>query len=61
MGGAIYDAILAGCALKAGVQTIYTWNTRHYNQFGSEVVRRLRTPCPGIPPISKEADSVGLE
>jgi predicted nucleic acid-binding protein len=59
VGGTIYDAILAGCALKASVQTIYTWNTRHYNQFGSEVVRRLRTPCPVIPQISNGSDSVG--
>jgi predicted nucleic acid-binding protein len=44
VGGAIYDAILARCALKADVETIYTWNLRHYGQFGPDVARRLRTP-----------------
>lgn len=44
MGGAIYDALLVGCALKAKVQTIYTWNLKHYEQFGPEVRKRLRTP-----------------
>jgi predicted nucleic acid-binding protein len=44
VGGAIYDAILATCALKAGVELIYTWNVRHYRQLGPDVTRRLRTP-----------------
>ena len=29
MGGGIYDAMLAHCALKAEAETIYTWNDRH--------------------------------
>jgi predicted nucleic acid-binding protein len=41
-GGTIYDALIARCALKAKVNTIYTWNTRHFEQFGAEIVRRLR-------------------
>ena len=44
IGGAIYDAMLAHCALKAEAEAIYTWNTRHYTQCGPEVARRLRTP-----------------
>jgi predicted nucleic acid-binding protein len=44
VGGAIYDAVLARCALKSGAEVILTWNTRHYRQFGSEVTRRLRLP-----------------
>jgi predicted nucleic acid-binding protein len=44
VGGTIYDAILAKCALKSGAQTIYTWNVRHFGQFGAEVTHRLRTP-----------------
>jgi len=44
VGGGIYDALLAHCALKAKVDTIYTWNSRHYGQCGPEVIRRLRTP-----------------
>lgn len=44
VGGGIYDAILAHCALKAAARTIYSWNTRHYQACGQEVVQRLRTP-----------------
>ena len=44
VGGAIYDAMLAHCALKSKAQAIYTWNTRHYSLCGREVVWRLRTP-----------------
>jgi predicted nucleic acid-binding protein len=44
VGGGIYDAILAQCALKAEAETIYSWNTRHYAQCGPEITRRLRTP-----------------
>ncbi|MGH9765756.1 MAG: PIN domain-containing protein [Blastocatellia bacterium] len=44
VGGTIYDAMLAHCALKADAETIYTWNTNHYAQCGSEVAKRLRTP-----------------
>jgi predicted nucleic acid-binding protein len=44
IGGGIYDAILAHCAIKARAETIYSWNTRHYLPCGPEVTRRLRTP-----------------
>jgi len=44
VGGGIYDAMLAHCALKAKAEIIYTWNERHYAPCGPEVVRRLRTP-----------------
>ena len=44
VGGAIYDALLAHCALKAEADTIYSWNARHYAQCGPEVTRRLETP-----------------
>ena len=44
VGGAIYDAMLAHCAIKAKAEAIYSWNTRHYAQCGPEVTRRLRTP-----------------
>jgi predicted nucleic acid-binding protein len=43
-GGTIYDALLAACALKAGAEKLFTWNVRHYAQFGPEVTRRLETP-----------------
>jgi predicted nucleic acid-binding protein len=44
VGGAIYDSMLAHCALKAQAETIYSWNGRHYGQCGPEVTRRLQTP-----------------
>lgn len=44
VGGAIYDALLARCAIKAKAEAIYTWNLRHYQQCGAEVARLLRTP-----------------
>lgn len=44
VGGSIYDAMLAHCAIKAKVEIIYSWNGRHYAQCGAEVTRRLRTP-----------------
>jgi len=44
VGGGIYDAMLAHCALKAQAVAIYSWNGRHYAQCGQEVTSRLRTP-----------------
>ena len=44
IGGMIYDALLARCALKARADAIYTWNTRHFEQLGPEIAKRLRTP-----------------
>jgi predicted nucleic acid-binding protein len=44
VGGGIYDALLAHCAVKAQAEVIYSWNVRHYGQCGPEVTRRLRTP-----------------
>ena len=37
VGGGIYDALLAHCALKAGAETIFTWNAKHYSRCGPEV------------------------
>ncbi len=44
VGGAIYDAMLAHCALKAQAEAIYTWNVPNYAQCGPEMARRVRTP-----------------
>jgi len=44
VGGAIYDALIARCALKARAEKIFTWNIRHFRLFGSEVEKKLRTP-----------------
>jgi len=45
MGGTVYDALLARCALKARAETLYTWNVKHFQQLGlEEVIKRIRTP-----------------
>jgi predicted nucleic acid-binding protein len=44
LGGTIYDAILARCALKSNCETIYTWNTADFSRLGTEVAKRTRTP-----------------
>ena len=44
VGGGIYDAMPAHCALKAQAEAIFTWNARHYSLCGKEVAGLLRTP-----------------
>ncbi len=44
VGGRIYDAMLAHCAIKPTAETIYTWYARHYALCGGEVAGLLRTP-----------------
>lgn len=44
VGGGIYDAMLARCAVKARADAIFTWNTRHYALCGPGVTKLLRTP-----------------
>ncbi|MBF6561315.1 MAG: PIN domain-containing protein [Candidatus Binataceae bacterium] len=44
VGGTIYDALIARCAVKAAADTVYTWNLRHFEQFGAAIAARLKTP-----------------
>ncbi len=44
VGGMIYDALLARCALKAKAMTIYTWDVEHFRRLGPEVARRVQSP-----------------
>ncbi|MGD0124409.1 MAG: PIN domain-containing protein [Terriglobia bacterium] len=44
VGGAVYDALLAQCAVKAHAETIYTWNVKHFQRVNSEIARRVKTP-----------------
>ena len=44
MGGGIYDAMIAHCALKASVDTIYTWNVKHFKRLGPNFAGRVSTP-----------------
>ena len=44
VGGAIYDALIAKCAVKANARTIYTWNTKHFMRLGGDIAARVREP-----------------
>ena len=44
VGGGIYDALLAHCALKANGHAIYTWNRKHFERLGPQISRRVRNP-----------------
>jgi predicted nucleic acid-binding protein len=44
VGGTIYDALLAACAIKAKAETIYTDNERHFRLLGPEVASRVKRP-----------------
>ena len=44
VGGAIYDALLGQCALKARATKIYTWNVVHFQRLGAEIAEKVRTP-----------------
>lgn len=43
-GGTLYDFLIARCALKANASTIFTWNMKHYELFGTEIVAKLCRP-----------------
>ena len=42
--GAIYDAILGHCALKAKAEVIYTWNTKDFLRLPSAIADRVKNP-----------------
>jgi predicted nucleic acid-binding protein len=44
VGGGIYDALIAHCAVKAGAEAIYTWNVKHFKRLGAEIAKRVTTP-----------------
>ena len=44
VGGTLYDAVIAACALKAKADTLYTWNIGHFLLLGDDVAKRVRTP-----------------
>jgi hypothetical protein len=41
--GAIYDAILGHCALKADAEVIYTWNTPDFPRLPQPMSGRVKT------------------
>ena len=44
VGGAVYDGLIAACALKAGADRLYRWNVRHFDLLGPEVQKLVSTP-----------------
>jgi len=44
VGGAVYDGLVATCALKAGAEHLYTWNARHFNLLGAEIQKLVTMP-----------------
>jgi len=36
IGGMLYDGLIGACALKAGAEIIYRWNTAHFRMLGEE-------------------------
>jgi predicted nucleic acid-binding protein len=42
--GAVYDAILGHCALKADAETIYTWNTKDSLRLPQPIRARVKRP-----------------
>src|SRR5436305_14740142 len=44
VGGTLYDALVAACALKANADTLYTWNIGHFLLLGDDVAKKVRTP-----------------
>jgi predicted nucleic acid-binding protein len=44
VGGAVYDGLVAACALKAGAHRLYTWNVRHFNLLGEQIQKLVSLP-----------------
>ena len=44
VGGTLYDAVIAACAVKARADTLYTWNVGHFLLLGDDISKRVRTP-----------------
>ena len=44
VGGAVYDGLVAACALKARADHLYTWNVRHFDLLGAEIQKLVATP-----------------
>jgi predicted nucleic acid-binding protein len=44
IGGAVYDALIARCAVKSGAQVLYTWNVADFQRLGPEISKKVQTP-----------------
>jgi predicted nucleic acid-binding protein len=45
-GGAVYDALLGRCALKAKADTLYTWNVKDFLRLPHAIAARVKQPDP---------------
>jgi predicted nucleic acid-binding protein len=44
VGGAVYDGLVAACALKSNAGHLYTWNVRHFDLLGAEIKKLITMP-----------------
>lgn len=44
VGAAVYDALIAHCAVKAGAAILLTWNVRDFTRLGSAIALLVKTP-----------------
>jgi predicted nucleic acid-binding protein len=44
VGAAVYDALIASCALKAESVVLLTWNVRDFARLGPAVAQLMKTP-----------------
>jgi predicted nucleic acid-binding protein len=44
VGGAIYDAVLGKCALKAKAEILYTWNAKDFMRLSPAIAARVKLP-----------------
>jgi predicted nucleic acid-binding protein len=44
VGSAVYDGLVAACALKAGADRLYTWNVPHFEMLGGEIQKIVTMP-----------------
>jgi predicted nucleic acid-binding protein len=44
VGAAVYDALIAHCALKSGAAVLLTWNVRDFIRLGPDISRLVKTP-----------------
>lgn len=44
VGGGVYDALIAHCAVKAEADVLLTWNVRDFTRIGPDITRLVKTP-----------------
>jgi len=44
VGGMVYDALLARCAIKSKAEILYTWDVGDFRRLGPDIAKRVRTP-----------------